>query len=286
MKKWKSMEENDMNAKRVDQLLNTFYRISGLKIILFNSRFQTLASGGEESSAYCKALHRSRKCLDMCMQSDLEGFRRVVQTGDTYIYRCPFGLTEVIAPIKNGENVIGYLIVGPSLLKGKEWDEILLARAQEYAPELPREELQMQVATIKRYSQEDFDAFCETLAVFAAYLEGTGQLSDSEKTIGQLIKSYVKKNLSKKITLAELSLHIHCSTVTLTEHFRREYGMTIMQYVMKKRMDLAEQLLVETALPVTDIAGRCGFSDVEYFSRCFKAAHGLPPTEWRTNKTK
>ncbi len=270
-----------MNAKRLDQLLNTFYRISGLKIILFNSRFQALATGGEESSVYCKALHRSKKCLDVCMQSDLDGFRRVAQTGETYIYRCPFGLNEVITPIKNGESVIGYLIVGPSLLEGKEWVEHLLERAQEYAPELPRDELKAQVEAIKRYSQEDFDAFCETLTVFAAYLEGAGQLSDSEKTIGQLIKSYIKKNLSKKITLAELSLHIHCSTVTLTEHFRREYGITIMQYVMQKRMELAEQLLVETTLPVTDIAGRCGFSDVEYFSRCFKSTHELPPTEWR-----
>ena len=275
-----------MNAKQVDQLLNTFYRISGLKIVLFNSRFHALAAGGEENSAYCKVLHRSRKCLDMCMQSDLDGFRRAAQRGETYAYRCPFGLTEVIAPIKNGESVIGYLIVGPSLLEGKEWDELLLERAQEYAPELPCEELKTQISAIKRYSQEDFDAFCETLTVFAAYLEGAGQLSDSEKTIGQLIKSYVKKNLSKKITLAELSLHIHCSTVTLTEHFRREYGMTIMQYVMQKRMELAEQLLSETALPVTDIAGRCGFSDVEYFSRCFKSTHSLPPTEWRAAERK
>ena len=50
-----------------------------------------------------------------------------------------------------------------------------------------------------------------------------------------------------------------------------------MEYVMKKRMAQAEKLLRETDQSVKEIALFCGFSDVEYFSRCFKKEHGCPP---------
>ena len=100
-------------------------------------------------------------------------------------------------------------------------------------------------------------------------------------TIGQLVKSYVKNNLSKKITLSDISWKLHYSTVTLTEHFKNEYDMTIMEYVMKKRMEKASRLLHNSELSIREVAEDCGFSDNEYFSRCFKNTYGVSPVTWR-----
>ena len=46
-----------------------------------------------------------------------------------------------------------------------------------------------------------------------------------------------------RITLTDMSWNLHCSTVTLTEHFKKEFGITIMQYVAQKRMEMAEEML-------------------------------------------
>ena len=263
-----------------EELLQMFYRISGLKIVLFDSRFHCIAIAGTRGG-YCSFLHRSKRCLDVCMQSDMEGFRQAKRRGEAFIYKCPFGLYEAISPITLGEETVGYLIIGPAAEPGEATERELIELARAQNPDWSEELLRRHMETLVRYAESDFSAFCDTLTVFAAYFENGEQLINSEKTIGQLVKSYVKRNLTKKITLAELSLHTHCSTVTLTEHFRREFGITIMQYVLQKRMQLAEQMLLETTCSVTDISQQCGFSDVEYFSRCFKQTHDLPPSEWR-----
>ena len=96
-----------------------------------------------------------------------------------------------------------------------------------------------------------------------------------------MIKRYIKNNLTEKITLSDIAWHLHCSTVTLTEHFKKEFGITIMEYVTKKRMQLAERLLITTDKTLGEIALMSGFSDVEYFSRVFKRYHSTPPGEWR-----
>ena len=269
-----------MKQWKAEELLQNFYEVSGVKVALFDSRFHCVAVAGH-SEGYCHFLHRSRKCLDTCMQSDIDAFRHVRDTGEPYVYKCPFGLFEAIAPVSINEEVRAYLIIGPVAEPTKDQDGKLIEYAQRMTPEWSAESLRSKLSCMVRYTEQEILSLCDALTVYAAYFENSTQLLPNEKTIGQMVKSYIVRNLSKKITLSELSLHTHCSTVTLTEHFRREYGITIMQYLLKKRMQLAEQLLTDNVFSITDISVKCGFSDVEYFSRCFKQTHGIPPSEWR-----
>ena len=121
--------------------------------------------------------------------------------------------------------------------------------------------------------------------IFVDNVDLSIMLGDYE-SIGQLIKRYVKNNLARKLTLNELARNLHCSTVTLTEHFKREFGITINEYITKKRMDLAEKILLSTDKPLREIATLTGFADVEYFSRTFKKHHGISPASWRREKGK
>ena len=128
------------------------------------------------------------------------------------------------------------------------------------------------------------EAYADLLLIMAEYIEKNNLMSDNEQSLGQLIQSYVEKNLSGKITLADLSWNLHCSTVTLTEHFKREFGITIMQYVMQKRMEAAEAMLLKGTRSIGEIATTCGFLDMEYFSRTFKSIYGMSPSTWRRMK--
>ena len=73
-------------------------------------------------------------------------------------------------------------------------------------------------------------------------------------------------------------------TVTLTEAFRKEFGITIMQYLNELRMEQAERLLCESNAPVSQIAEHCGFADAGYFTRRFTAKHGLSPSAFRLQR--
>ena len=119
------------------------------------------------------------------------------------------------------------------------------------------------------------------LDVFSEYVENHTLLISQSLTLGQQIKRYVKNNLTKKITLEKLSISLHCNTVTLTETFRREFGITIMQYVQQMRMERATYLLSTSDKSVSEIAELCGIPQTDYFSKCFKSYFGLSPTDWR-----
>jgi AraC-like DNA-binding protein len=149
------------------------------------------------------------------------------------------------------------------------------------APEVSEDSLIEGSDGLVRINKEELSAIDRYLSLLAEHIGSHHMLRSDRQTLGHLIQQYVKKNLSHKITLTDISRRLHCSTVTLTESFRREFGGTIMQYVLEERMKLARQLLSSTDQSIGIIADRCGFPDVEYFSRCFKQKEGISPSEWR-----
>lgn len=91
------------------------------------------------------------------------------------------------------------------------------------------------------------------------------------------IKSYIKKNLSEKITLAKISESTFFSPIHCENVFKRETGQSIIDYVLNERIRMAKVLLTEGSLSLTKISQTVGFSDYNYFSRVFKQRTGVSP---------
>jgi AraC-like DNA-binding protein/mannose-6-phosphate isomerase-like protein (cupin superfamily) len=71
------------------------------------------------------------------------------------------------------------------------------------------------------------------------------------------------------------------SPAHLSRSVRTFYGSTPTALVTDLRARHAEMLLATTSLNLTEIATRCGFSSLSYFSRCFRATQGVSPREYR-----
>ena len=264
----------------MQDILRLFQSISGMNIAVYDDRLHHVASCLYEDNV-CSVLHESPLCLDRCLKSDLDALSLVATQGKPYVYTCPFGFFEAIFPVRNQGTIVGYLFIGPAVAEDASADEMLLRRAVEAAPELELSQLRDGIAAVPHRSEETLRSFCKLLEVFSEYIEQHTLLLPRNLTVGQLVRSYVKKHLTQKITLAKLSMALHCNTVTLTETFRRESGLTIMQYVQKKRMERATYLLRTSDASIAEVADHCGIAQTEYFSKCFKAYFGISPTDWR-----
>ena len=62
--------------------------------------------------------------------------------------------------------------------------------------------------------------------------------------------------------------------------------MTIGSYILKKRLDKAKELLVDTSDPVGVISLRIGYDNYAYFSKIFRENIGMPPNEYRKKRKK
>lgn len=269
-----------MNTLKLDEILQSFCEISGMDVAIISAKNKIIARR-YSGALFCANIHKSQKCMDMCLESDRCGMEKACEARGLYVYKCPFGIYEALMPISKNDEIVAYLFVGMGIQDDKRERMEILDRALSVSPDLNRAQIEKSIRDLPHFPKEKLDAFASLLPIIAEYIEANNLLADNDMTIGQLIKTYVKNNISKKITLADISWNLHCSTVTLTEHFKAEYGMTIMDYVLKKRMERAERLLRNSDLSVREVASECGFSDDEYFSRCFKKTYGKSPKNWR-----
>lgn len=90
---------------------------------------------------------------------------------------------------------------------------------------------------------------------------------------------YLERHLAANLSLADISNAVHVSQARLKALFKEYTGLTTMQYHNKLKIDTAKDLIREGA-SFTEIADRLGFSSLPHFSRNFKQATDMSPTEY------
>lgn len=94
------------------------------------------------------------------------------------------------------------------------------------------------------------------------------------------ILQYLHAHLADRVTLAEIGATMHFSPVYCDTVFRRETGVSIISYLLDERMEAAKRMLGDGE-PLALVASAVGFSDYNYFARCFKKRVGYTPLQYR-----
>ncbi|NLK75641.1 MAG: helix-turn-helix transcriptional regulator [Clostridiales bacterium] len=100
------------------------------------------------------------------------------------------------------------------------------------------------------------------------------------------IYEYILMHASENITVNSLAEYFNYSPTYLTSFFRRHSGLTIKQFMLQAKMEIAKAELTDSNHSVTQIAYNVGFDDVHNFSNAFKKVVGLSPTVYRNTFAK
>lgn len=95
------------------------------------------------------------------------------------------------------------------------------------------------------------------------------------------ILEYINEHFAEDISTQNLSLRFGYNETYFCRRFKSVTGITLMRYIQILRMELAQKLLKNTEKSIAEIALECGFTDISYFSNCFKKQVGLSPKEFR-----
>ena len=110
---------------------------------------------------------------------------------------------------------------------------------------------------------------------------GAPQVDDDSFPNLKFVIEHVKDNISETHTIQDLSAMAELSPYQLDRRMQQIFGLTTGQWVLKQRIDYARFELSETDKPLAEIALDSGYEDQSAFSRQFKKATGLTPSQVR-----
>lgn len=92
---------------------------------------------------------------------------------------------------------------------------------------------------------------------------------------------YLQRNWDQSIDLDQVVRHVRMSKYHLCRLFRREVGLSMIDYLQHLRIGKAMELLRSTDLKVIAVASETGFGDLAHFNRTFRRISGLTPSQYR-----
>lgn len=95
---------------------------------------------------------------------------------------------------------------------------------------------------------------------------------------------HIENRAFHNLNLREVAKDVHMTPVQLTRRFRASFGETPVSFATSLRLNRARGLLLESDLPVRQIATQCGFNSEQYFSRVFFEATQMRPGEFRKTR--
>lgn len=108
----------------------------------------------------------------------------------------------------------------------------------------------------------------------------TQRIGTSQPKLAEAV-SLMEANIEEPMTLDELSHHVGLSRRQLERLFQRYLNCVPTRYYLELRLERARQLLLQTSMPVVDIALACGFISAPHFSKCYRDTFSLPPRDER-----
>jgi AraC family transcriptional regulator len=96
--------------------------------------------------------------------------------------------------------------------------------------------------------------------------------------------AHVEANLSRKIPIRDLARLLGLSTSHFCRAFKCTFGVSPRDYVLRRRIEVAQGLMLTTSEPLSSIALRCGMCDQPHFTRSFHRIVGETPYTWRRTR--
>ncbi len=99
----------------------------------------------------------------------------------------------------------------------------------------------------------------------------------------QIVVEYVKDHYQEPLNIADAARQVYLSPSHFSHLFKKETGVTFIEFVTAVRLDQAKKLLRTTNVPVEVIAQQTGFGTGSYFATTFRRLQGQSPRSYRQN---
>ncbi len=131
-----------------------------------------------------------------------------------------------------------------------------------------------------RSPEEVLDLHREMFSFFTSRMASRKTVKAISRSIAESIE-YIESNLHQPLRIDEVADHVNLSAGYFSVLFHKETGTAYSDYVMKRRIETARNMLRYSDYSSTEISEILAFSSQSYFIRCFRRITGMTPAEYR-----
>ena len=185
-------------------------------------------------------------------------------------------------PLYDKKNPVAYLAVGCYLDDSpieEQWEH---TRALlDWWPDGP-DALKDAFYQFRQYTQQEIQAYVETLEALSAYIRLKGMILTTEQTDAQKLELFLDQHYMDKLSLASISKQLHIGRTKLCALAKELSGGETLSYLIaQRRINAAKRLLLQSNMPISAVAEEVGISDYNYFSKVFRSMTGITPSAFR-----
>ncbi|MBE6695328.1 MAG: helix-turn-helix domain-containing protein [Ruminococcaceae bacterium] len=258
-------------------VMKDFYLLTGIRIVVFDSDLNMIASMPDTDTPFCASLKRNKEFEKLCEKCTQKACLECKKRQRLNIYRCHAGLIEAISPVSINGALVGYIMLGQIITK------------ENYSDDKKRI-----IKYISKYTNSAEEIFSELTVKDEAFIEASVKImeccasyllmkkliiTDKSRIIDELT-TYIENNISSPISTDDLCDKFFISRNMLYRIFNESFGTTAAKYIKKQKIERAKEL-ISSGASITEAAYSTGYNDSSYFSKVFKEETGVLPTVFK-----
>lgn len=271
-----------VSIEDLKKVFEDFYNLTKFMIVLYDQDRKVLFSYPEKMCEFCQCVRTSPELYEKCIECDNHGFDICDATRKPYIYECHMSIIEAIAPIHSGDMNIGYLMFGQIARENKDKIRISAKKVCEsYGIQITED----MIAKITTADEKYITSAVNMMTMCANYLYTNEIIKNNPNILVYQLKEYLKENLGQDLSIEAICKQFFISQSKLYKLAKTNLGMGLSDYIRTLRLKKAQKLLLDTDMPITQVAEAVGIYDTNYFIRVFKKQTGTTPLKFRNQKT-
>jgi len=268
-------------------MLDSISRVTGCEVGLVTNSFDWIQNRVNKNvdCGFCKMIGDSKKGAVICDNLNWRAQIVAVNFKQNYIYKCNFGLIEIVLPIYKENKYLGSLYCGNFFDKPadeKGWKEM----TSKLPIDIDKDAIKEEYFEVKYMSAQEIYDLQTVLELIAKSIVDVISNDDHKLSGFDKVLEFIETNFQRDILLDDLAVISSFNPCYVSQLFKKKIGITLTEYVSRIRIKKSKELLINSDMAMSDIAFAVGFKDQNYFSRIFKETEECTPSEYRSKLSK
>ena len=261
--------------KMMDLLSNLFsIRTSFIYAVADDYYTREIAGNNGDYQKFCILIQQEMK--DKCIACDIDKFKEAKESKKPLLYRCYNGLFEMYLPLFIEDILIGYLHFGQVRSEDKF---TLIARECSLTGHSKFKELEKSYNSINIVKLEKIMLISELFQNFSEIILKNKLVELRRAKPEYYFKKYMEENIALTIHVNSAAKFIDRSPSYVVHTFKKLYGCSFHQYLIKMRIEHSKKLLKNHT--ISEVYQLCGFKNRFHFSKTFRNLEGISPHKYQ-----